>query len=227
MAKTEDLPVMDITTSCLPGERWGEVPGYPGFYEVSDLGRVHSLDRVVVDRRSRRRLQGRILKQGLTSWRAPTRYWVVDLDKGNKTRVHQLVLQVFGPPRPSPYHEPCHGPGGSLDNRWFNLSWGTRTENNFDTIRDGNHVGASQTWCKRGHLLPVPKRSSKGDGYFVRQCTPCNQAVCTMNQRLRRALAGNWPTELTDPIKYEAAVQAYADAKYQRSELCRKTMEGA
>jgi hypothetical protein len=37
-------------------ERWRQVPGYEGHYEVSDRGRVRSIDRVVIMKDGRRRV---------------------------------------------------------------------------------------------------------------------------------------------------------------------------
>ena len=45
-------------------ESWKPVVGYEGLYEVSDLGRVRSLDRVVKGKRnSKWERKGRILQQ--------------------------------------------------------------------------------------------------------------------------------------------------------------------
>lgn len=44
-------------------EIWRDIEGYEGRYQVSSLGRVRSLDRVVPDKRwGERRLKGRMLR---------------------------------------------------------------------------------------------------------------------------------------------------------------------
>jgi hypothetical protein len=45
----------------MTAERWAPIPGYEGAYEVSDRGRVRSLERVVVMRDGRRRVPARLL----------------------------------------------------------------------------------------------------------------------------------------------------------------------
>ncbi len=40
-------PYMNLVASGLKGERWKHVPGFEGSYQVSNIGRVRSLDRVV------------------------------------------------------------------------------------------------------------------------------------------------------------------------------------
>jgi len=42
-------------------EHWRDVPGWEGWYQVSDRGRVRSLDRVVVKHDAPRRVPARLL----------------------------------------------------------------------------------------------------------------------------------------------------------------------
>ncbi|MEM7110377.1 MAG: NUMOD4 domain-containing protein [Bacteroidota bacterium] len=59
-----DYPYTDTSTVCLPDENWKPVPYYEGYYEVSDLGRVRSLDRVIPHPRLNTQfVKGRVLKQ--------------------------------------------------------------------------------------------------------------------------------------------------------------------
>lgn len=104
-------------------ERWRSVVGYEGLYEVSDLGRVRSKYR-----------GGRILVPQLTG-----RYLSVKLCRDGKVttrRVHRLVAEAFLGPLPPGQHT-RHGPGGRLDNRLVNLSYGTPLQNSHDQERDG------------------------------------------------------------------------------------------
>lgn len=116
-------------------ETWKAVVGYEGIYEVSDKGRVRSLDRV--DCGGYRR-QGRVLKH----YRHPFGYLTVKLSNGEKENklIHQLVCETFIGPRPDG-KEVCHGPKGLLDNSTTNLGYGTKTKNQRDRIRDGTHDG--------------------------------------------------------------------------------------
>lgn len=112
-------------------ERWLAVPDWEGFYEVSDLGNVRSLHRSL-----RPRLRGNLLSPGASEG---SRLSVVLYRNGERrTRlVHQLVLEAFIGPRPDGM-EALHGPGGALDNRLANLSWGTHAVNvGPDKVRDG------------------------------------------------------------------------------------------
>jgi len=54
--------------------------------------------------------------------------------------VHQLILETFVGPRPDGM-ECCHNNGIRTDNRLENLRWGTRSENQQDSIKHGTHGG--------------------------------------------------------------------------------------
>ncbi len=119
-------------------EEWRPVVGYEGQYEVSDLGRVRSLDRVVPRRKGDKvwpmKRRGQLLRPGTMK----SGHLIVVLGSGAKTNalVHHLVLKAFVGPR-LPGHESLHGDGDPANNRPGNLRWGTRAENIQDSIRHG------------------------------------------------------------------------------------------
>jgi predicted DNA-binding protein (UPF0251 family) len=119
-------------------ETWKAVKGYEGLYEVSDLGRVRSVDRVVVHPASRRcapfarKLKGRILRLETR----PTGHLRVML--GNKARhlwVHHLVADAFGILGDGPIIR--HLDGNPKNNRPNNLRRGTHKENSTDRYVHG------------------------------------------------------------------------------------------
>lgn len=115
-------------------EEWRDVVGFEGRYQVSNRGRVKSLDRVEVytrhDRNTgrdlmiSRKLKGKILRPG----RQPSGHLTVAIGKGNSRPVHQLVLEAFVGPCPEGY-ESLHGPAGPAENTLTNLRYGSRSEN--------------------------------------------------------------------------------------------------
>ena len=127
----------DATPEC-----WLPVIGYEGLYEVSDLGNVRSLHRSC-----RPRLRGDLLTPAPTGGASPRLCVVLYKDGAKKTRlVLHLVLEAFIGPRP-PGREACHGPGGALDNRLVNLSWGTPEQNQGpDRVRDGTSNRGERQW---------------------------------------------------------------------------------
>lgn len=57
-------PYENLLLQNLKNERWKDIPGYEGYYRVSNYGRVKSLDRIIPHPRLYQQfVQGRILKQ--------------------------------------------------------------------------------------------------------------------------------------------------------------------
>lgn len=116
-------------------EIWRKIPGHSG-YEVSDLGRVRSVNRILrVDASPRagaheRFYHGKILRPGSSQG-----YPSVVLGKGRPgTLVHRLVLLAFVGPCPEG-QEALHRNGDRSDARLSNLRYDTRSANNEDTSR--------------------------------------------------------------------------------------------
>lgn len=117
-------------------EVWQPIRGYEGLYEVSDQGRVRSLDRTVKNSRGVYRLKGKPLKprKGSGGYLLVTLYAV---SRRDHKRVHVLVLETFRGDRPSPRHDACHNDGNPGNNALANLRWDTRKENHRDLVRHG------------------------------------------------------------------------------------------
>lgn len=113
-------------------EQWRPVVGAEGRYEVSDLGRVRSVDHVVLRadprytpaRQVRRPVRGRVLRPATKK----SGHLDVAIGKGNQRQVHQLVMEAFVGPPPAG-HEVLHRNHNPADNRLVNLRYGTRSEN--------------------------------------------------------------------------------------------------
>jgi hypothetical protein len=166
-----------VTESSPVDEQWRAVVGYEGFYEVSDAGRVRSVDRVVIDcNGNRTRLfRGVVLKQATIS----KGYRAVGLCRRDRPMVtkyvHHLVLEAFVGPKPVGM-ECCHGVGGPADNRLSNVRWGSSSENNHDIVHHGNHHQANKALCPQGHELREPNLIVRflQDGH--RSCLACHHA---------------------------------------------------
>ena len=111
-------------------EVWKDIEGYEGHYQVSNLGRVKSLDRVVEHAKgkiTKRTLKGSILKTKLVYG-----YEYVSLSKDNKLksyRVHRLVAKAFIP-NPNNYPAVNHKDEDRSNNNVSNLEWCTYKYNN-------------------------------------------------------------------------------------------------
>lgn len=115
-------------------EIWKPVVGYEGFYEVSDLGRIRALVRIVKHPRGgTRRYPGKILEPH------EDRYLKVGLSKHGKAmtrRVHQLVMLAFVGPCPTGM-QVCHSDGINHNCALSNLYYGTPKRNCQDRSAHG------------------------------------------------------------------------------------------
>ena len=151
-------------------ERWLPVPGYEGYYEVSDHGNVRSVDRTVD------RTDGKTMKlRGVLLSAVPSagKYLCVNLCRDGVCRmhrVHRLVLEAFVGPRPDGAIG-CHWDDNPANNHIENLRWGTTSDNMHDRVRNGRHYQAVKTHCHRGHAFTEVNTHVHPNG--TRHCKAC------------------------------------------------------
>lgn len=141
-------------------EQWKDIEGYEGIYQVSNLGRVRSLDRIVTclnrwGQLTERRFKGKVMKPGTDT----KGYKFVNLHMNGdnaETRVHRLVGMAF---------VPGHFDGAVINhkdedrtnNRADNLEWVTFADNlNYGTARQRSTEG-------HGNSRPVEQIDSSGN----------------------------------------------------------------
>lgn len=129
-----------------PRENWKPVPGFEGYYEVSDLGRVRSCERKVkasLRHVPEKTLTARIVKPfvrgrgyiGVGLWRAGKRTTVY---------VQRIVLLAFVGPPPGGAAQASHEPDPDPWNcRLDNLRWRSHAANSAE--RELRTAGASYT----------------------------------------------------------------------------------
>lgn len=116
-------------------ERWLPIPGYEGYYEVSNTGKVKSLTRTITDSNGRQVTYiGKEKIQKINNG-----YYVVGLNKNGVKKifkVHRLVALAF---IPNPKNLPIvnHKDENKLNNNINNLEWCTiEYNNNYGTKKD-------------------------------------------------------------------------------------------
>lgn len=148
-------------------EEWSPVPSYEGVYQVSDLGRVMSLDRISNDGK---RLQGRLLRPFVM----PSGHIRVRLSVGNRQRtlkVHRLVLIAFFG-QGAPDTEVLHIDGNPANNMVENLRWGTKSENVRDQVKHGVHPESRKTHCPQDHPYDL-ENTYRAPRSGHRRCRTC------------------------------------------------------
>lgn len=122
----------------MSGETWVPVAGFEIDYEVSDMGRVRSIDRHVRNGETSTRLRkGRVLRPGLTG----SGYPQVNLSSGGKNKVlmvHRLVMAAFVGACEKGV-EVCHRDGKKTNNALENLRYDTKKSNAADRYKHGTH----------------------------------------------------------------------------------------
>ena len=109
-------------------EIWKDIPNYEGSYQVSNMGRVRSLDRVIaIKDGSMRKHKGRVLKAHLNKGYERLRL-CIDNEVTNKF-VHRLVLETFKPHVNMNDLQVNHIDGDKLNNHLTNLEWVTARDN--------------------------------------------------------------------------------------------------
>lgn len=108
----------------MTNETWKPIAGFEGRYEVSDLGRVRSLDRIGERKGAPARFKGKVLKPGTDGGG----YLHVYLGAGNIRKVHRLVAQAFKP-NPENLPEVDHEDTIKANCAANNLRWVTTQQN--------------------------------------------------------------------------------------------------
>lgn len=131
-------------------EIWKAIPGYEGFYEVSNLGRVKSLARMRKGPRVLTRVSEKILTPFLHKHKGYVRHSVCLCveDQRRTCYIHQLVLLAFVGPPPQG-EEGRHLDGDGTNNRLANLAYGTHKKN----MEDRRDHGTAAKGARHGRAL--------------------------------------------------------------------------
>ena len=165
-------------------EEWRDIKGYEGLYQVSNLGKVRSLDRYINARNKKKRMiNGTLLRLRFNN----SNYNIVSLYKDNVQDirfVHRLVAETFIP-NPEDKPQVNHIDGNKTNNCVNNLEWCTRSENNRHAWKTGlNKVSDNQ---RKAASQSAKERFSKKivqydlNGNFIKEWDSMSEAQRQLN----------------------------------------------
>ena len=149
-------------------EIWKDIPGYEGYYQASNMGRIKSIEReIVYSNGVKKTIKEKILKNTFDG-----HYMKVILSKNGlkkQIRVHRLVLLTFE--RRNKDTMINHIDGNKLNNKLDNLEWSNAKDNTLhafenNLIRTGTPItlisegGEKQCFYsmrKASEILNIPK----------------------------------------------------------------------
>lgn len=147
----------NLSLEDLPNEEWRDVVGYEGLYQISNLGRVKSLDRLDTKGRT---VNKKIRKQSLSNSGGYPSVSLYDRNGLSSVwNVHALVLKAFST---NPENKPCidHINTIRTDNRLENLRYVTYTENNNNPITNQRMRDAQKAiWNTEAGRKEMKRRS--------------------------------------------------------------------
>lgn len=136
-------------------ERWLPVPGFEGSYEVSDLGRVRSLDRVVLCTRGQKTYEQKLSGALRVPHKNTSGHLQIRFGRYGPTMlVHVLVMLCFVGEKPESA-DVRHLNGVHTDNRLTNLQYASRSRNMQDKKW---HAGATHYVLKPAQVLSIKRR---------------------------------------------------------------------
>lgn len=182
-------------------EMWKAVKGYEGLYEVSNTGKVRSINRTIVDKNGvAKKIKGKELFFTISKLdeknhqpRASVQLW-----KENKSKlcmVHRLVAIAF---ISNPENKPTvnHIDGNPLNNYVDNLEWATYSENQKHAYALGLVVPNPN---------PLPSNSRKviavhpetGEEIITDSCSQMAKILDVCHQRIHKCATDNSNLEIS------------------------------
>ena len=159
--------------SILPGnEEWRNIPGWGGTYQVSNHGRVRSVDREVRGAHGSVWTRKGVILKLHKEWSGHMTVKLRSDSMGKKNmKVHQMVLSAFVGPLPDG-KVTRHLNGDPSDNRLANLKYGTYQEN----LRDRQRHENTNTQCSCNHPLEEPNLIAHRKRKGILSCLACERA---------------------------------------------------
>ena len=173
-------------------EVWKPIKGYEGLYEVSNYGRVRSLDRYVNSASSKTGYQlakGRILKQCINT---ETGYSVIQIYKNHKKKgcnVHKLVAEHFIP-NPNNYRTVNHKDGNKANNKVDNLEWVSQSDNLIHSYKELKRPVNKPSV----HKQKIYYTTKNGKVYYAESIAEASRQTGVSETQIRRLINNKKPS---------------------------------
>lgn len=140
-------------------EIWKDIKDYEGLYQVSNLGNVRSLDKIIYQKNKMGKNQKHIYKgKVLIGSKNNNGYRTISLYDGkrkNTRLLHRMVAEAFIP-NPNQYNYINHKDNNPLNNNVNNLEWCTQNYNIKYAYEKGNKIPPNMrrvNQIKNGYIL--------------------------------------------------------------------------
>lgn len=165
-------------------ERWADIRGFEGKYQVSDEGRVLSLARTIKTKNSYRTYRERFLNPGL----ATNGYLVVNLSVAGiivQRKIHRLVAEAFlGLSNLHVNHKDLNKTNNTLSN----LEYVTAYQNALHAVKNGARVGRTKlTALDRKEI-----RSARKNGSTLRELAEKYGVLQSAISEVYRGITWSW-----------------------------------
>ena len=185
-------------------EVWKDIKDFEGLYQISNLGRIKSMQRYVKNKSSKRVVKEKMLKNQINN----KGYYSVILRKNGKTftkTVHRLIAIAF---IENKNNYPCinHKDGNKLNDKLDNLEWCSYKHN----IREAYRLGLNK-YTNLINFKNLPKKVLQFDknGNFIKEFDSIREAskiadVCynsiSLNCRGKQKYAGDYTWKFKEEI---------------------------
>lgn len=143
-------------------EEWKDIQGFEGFYQVSNLGHIRSVDRFVKSHHGKRIAKGKMLSPSKSKQTGYSQIHLYKFGSVYRYNVHSLVAKAFIPQNGKPYVN--HKDGQKENNSADNLEWVTNAENHYHAVRIGANKNYGANNYKARTVLQLDK-----DGNVVKK----------------------------------------------------------
>jgi hypothetical protein len=172
----KNLDLKDIVYFCdydliWKTEQWKDIIGYEGIYKASCIGRIKSLDRIIINSKKIKHFKkGNVLKQTQST----NKYLFVGLHKKGKHknfRVHQLVAMAFLNHKPNGYLKVVdHIDNDIFNNNYHNLQLISNRENSSKDKKGYSSKYSGVSWQCNKWIARIRINGKKVHlGYFLKE----------------------------------------------------------